>query len=94
MYINLEDKDYREFAQVIADSQTDSGTEHIDIDGFEFEIQFTKDVKGYYEDSYDNGTGAWVCTDAVVHVHDVTCDNAKVYFNASEISCIAEDYLK
>ena len=94
MYIELEEKDYREIAQMIADSDINSGSEYVNIDGLEFEVQFTKDVEGYYEDNYDNGTGAWVCTDAVVHVYDVSCENVKVFFNNSEITYLAQDYLK
>lgn len=94
MYIQLEEKDHYTIANEIVGSEKDRGTEYVDIDGLEFEISFSKEVNGYTENDYHNGTGAFVCTDAVVELKDITCGDVKVFFNNGHIECLAERMLK
>lgn len=93
MFIQLEEKDYQAIAQAIADSAEEKGTAYVDIDGLGFKVDFEKGISGYVEDDYNNGTGAFVCTDAVVRA-EVLCDDVEVRYSNSKLEIIAERMLK
>ena len=98
MYIVLEDKDVQEIANMIVNKpcssdMTNSG--YLTIDDVEFEVRFNKEIKGYYEDEYNDGTGAWVTTRANVAIHDISaCDvNLRVDYDRRMIENLAEELL-
>lgn len=74
MYIELETDDMLAICNMLS---TKDGSDSICmyIKGVEFQISFVIYKKGYYEDEYENGTGAWVTTDANVSISDISaCD--------------------
>lgn len=98
MYITLEDKDVREIANMIAEkacSSDSTTTGYLKINDVELEVRFDKHIDGYYEDDYNDGTGAWVTTRACVTLHEISvCDmNVKVDYERRMIENMAEDLL-
>lgn len=99
MYITLEDKDLRVIANKIFEKECVNNestiTDYIIIDDLELEIKFNKEIEGYYEDEYENGTGSWVTTRAIVTIHDISaCDlNINVDYDKNSIESMAEDLL-
>ena len=70
MYIQLEQHDYDEIANLIyGEDDTCDGcvTYYEDL----IEINFSKEIMGKVDDDYYNGTGAWITTDVVFRLKDV-----------------------
>lgn len=74
MYIELETDDMLAICNILS-TKDGSDSIYMYIKGIEFQISFVIYKKGYYEDDYENGTGAWVTTDANVSIRDISaCD--------------------
>jgi hypothetical protein len=98
MYIVLEDKDVQEIVNMIVNkpcSSDMSNSAYITIDDVEFEVRFNKEIEGYYEDEYNDGTGTWVTTHANVAIHDISaCDvNLRVDYDRRMIENLTEELL-
>ena len=98
MYIVLDDKDINEIANTIANKPCSSDsptTAYVTINDVELEVRFNKDIDGYYENDYENGTGAWVTTKANVALYDISpCDvNIKIDYDRRMIENITEELL-
>lgn len=93
MYIVFEEKDYMAIAKMIRDSDIDNGTDSIEIQGLEFEVNFTKEVDGYYEDDYTNGTGTWVTTSAYIRVMNIRCDGIEIDYSGRKLESIVEEFI-
>ena len=93
MYIVFEEKDYMAIAKMISESRIEDGTDSIEMQGLEFEVTFTKEVDGYYEDGYENGTGAWVTTSAYIRVMNIRCDGIEIDYSGRKLKSITEDFI-
>lgn len=94
MYIELETDDMLAICNMLS-TKDGSDSIYMYIKGIEFQISFVIYKKGYYEDDYENGTGAWVTTDAHVCIRDITaCDiDIKVSYDRNFIEQTTEQLL-
>lgn len=96
MYIVLEKEDCVEFATAIyALSQKDGSMETIECwnNSIEFEVRFALETNGYYENDYQDGTGAWVTTDVSFVLYDISVKDS-VYCSVSYDSNIIENKVR
>ena len=77
MIVVLNSKDYRVISNAITNNHIDTSTS-VEIDGLKLIINFKVEQLGYYEDDYENGTGAFVCTEAVVSIKDISIEDSVV----------------
>lgn len=71
MYIQLEDDDCREIAELIAEADDGSGSVY--YSDLEIKVSYYKIVKYDREDDYFNGTGAWIVKDLQVEINEIKC---------------------
>lgn len=74
MEINFNTKDYKFIAECIANNFTSSYIE-IDLNGLLLSLSYKLNKIGYEEIGYDNGTGAFVCTDFEFELIDISTVN-------------------
>lgn len=50
----------------------------VEMNGILFNVRYDIEQYGYYEDGYDNGTGAFICTEAHVIILSIEADELDV----------------
>jgi hypothetical protein len=70
--VRLTEAQMKRVAELIADADDykDYVTFRDEKEDLEIDFDFEREVDGYVEDDYDNGTGAWVCTHVEVYITD------------------------
>ena len=71
MYIQLENDDCREIAELIAEAEDGEG--RVYYSDLEIEVSYYKSIKYDREDHYLNGTGAWIVKDLQIEINKIRC---------------------
>lgn len=98
MFITLEKKDCEKIIDAIIANKEEEGDGclvHLELNGLSIDVDYSIHLSGYYEDDYENGTGAWVCESAKLQIWKVQLeDNVQVMIDVDTdyIESEVEDY--
>ena len=92
MYIQLEEIDFADIAEQIAECSNRCGG-IVSYSDLGIQIEFDKIVEEHQDTDYYNGTGEWITDKVEFDFHSVTCGDIVVRYNHKEMERTIRDYL-